>query len=166
MRFATQFDFGSYAYLETMEEFYIGFRKVDDGVGMISYVLCLVGIIFAATLAQMNQDILGIEDQDEIDRESISEAIKRFLQFSNIESRYKAELEEVTEDLENEENRVKSGKSIVETPEEVQERIKKEQEAREKARDSIIVKKRVLGEDTMFLFSKAAEGYEAMQDAR
>ena len=69
---------------------------------MISYILCLVGIIFAAILAQMNQDLLGIEDEDELELESISDAIKRFLQYSDIKSRMAQELEEYKKEKEEE----------------------------------------------------------------
>lgn len=54
---------------------------------MITYILCEIAIVCAANLAKVNTDILGLADTDEIDKESVSEAIKRFIENSTISAR-------------------------------------------------------------------------------
>jgi len=87
VRFATQFNFGAESYLIWMQNYYIGLEPVKEGFQMITYILCEIAIICAANIAKMNTDLLGLEDSDELDEESVSEAIKRFIENSTIQAR-------------------------------------------------------------------------------
>jgi hypothetical protein len=94
IRFATQFNFGFEEYLFWMQKYYIGLEPVKDGVQMINYILCEILIICAANLAKMNLDILGLEEQDELETESVGDGIKRFIENSTISIRIQNALKE------------------------------------------------------------------------
>lgn len=49
---------------------------------MITYILCEIAIVCAANMAKMNTDLLGLEENDELDVESVREGIERFLYFA------------------------------------------------------------------------------------
>ena len=87
VRFAAQFNFGADGVLEVMRDYYIGIEPMKDGVQMIQYILVEVCIVGAATIAKLNEDLIGLGEEDELDRESISDAIKRFLENSTIKAR-------------------------------------------------------------------------------
>jgi hypothetical protein len=81
LRFATQFlqgpqdDSGNTTespFLIWTRDYYIGLEPDKDGIGMVSYILCEIGIVCFANLAKMNQDLLGQHEKDEIDSESIT----------------------------------------------------------------------------------------------
>lgn len=97
IRFATQFNFGFEEYLFWMQKYYIGLEPVKEGYQMINYILCEILIICAANLAKMNLDLLGLTERDELQTETVSEAIKRFIENSTISSRIKKALKDGNE---------------------------------------------------------------------
>jgi len=66
-----------------MQKYYIGLEPVKEGWSMITYILCEIAIVCAANLAKMNTDLLGLAEKDEIDYESVGDAMKRFIENSN-----------------------------------------------------------------------------------
>ena len=88
IRFTTQNDIVEESYLYWMQKYYIGLEPVKKGWSMITYILCEIAIVCAANLAKMNTDLLGLAEKDEIDYESVSNAMKRFIENSTISARF------------------------------------------------------------------------------